>query len=143
VARSKFDYRFISLFGDTETKCNEGWKYQGGFEGYSDHVQQIVSDFDHVCVHPDTWRKVRPASAAGVHLLLKAVQLCRPVGENDNVERLATRLREAFFVEARDIARSDVQMELVEELELYRSAIDEHLANGTAFAALCRPLPGC
>lgn len=130
-----FDYRFISLFGDTETKFNTGWKDRGGFDGYAAHVAEIASRFDHITLHPDVWRKVRPVSSGGAHLLLKAVQLCSGDGDNDDVERLAGRLRRAFFVEARDISRFDVQMELVEELGLLRSAIEGHLADGTAFAA--------
>ncbi len=133
-----FDYRFISLFGDTKTKFNTGWKDRGGFEGYGAHVAEIASRFDHIVLHPDVWTKVRPVSSGGVHLLLKAAELCSRGGDNDDVERLAGRLRRAFFVEARDIARREVQMELVDELELSRSAIEGHLADGTAFAAWSR-----
>lgn len=91
----RIDYRFIPLFGDTQTKFRDGWKDRGGFEAYAAHVEEILSGFEHVEFNPDTWRKVRPVSSAGVHVLLKALQLCSPVGENDNVERLAWRLREA------------------------------------------------
>lgn len=132
------DYRFIPLFGDTETKFMDGWKDRGGFDGYAAHVEGVLSDFEHVTLNPDTWTKVRPASSAGAHLLLKAVQLCSPAGDTVVVERLAWRLRQAFFVEAKNIARTDVQMELVEELELPRSVIEGSLTDGTAFAALCR-----
>lgn len=132
----RIDYRFIPLFADTQTKFKAGWKDRGGFEGYADYVQDVVSQFDHVVLNPDTWRRTRPASSLAAHLLLKAVHLCSSTGETGDVERMAWRLREAFFVEARDISRAEVHMDLVAELGLSRDAIRERLSDGTAFAAL-------
>lgn len=134
--RVTLDYRCLPLFADTRTKFLEGWKDRGGFEGYADHVGEVVAQFDHVELNPDAWRKVRPASCLGPHLLLKAAHLCSPDGAYDLVERLAWRLRTAFFVEARDIALAGVRGEIIEELGLPGKTIQARLDDGTAFAAL-------
>lgn len=132
------DYRYISIFGDTQAKFTEGWKDRGGFKGYADHVSEAIAGFDHIELNADAWRQVRPASSGPAHLLLKAVQLACPGKANENVERLAWALRLAFFAHARDIARTDVQMEIVDELALPREAIETALNDGAAFAALSR-----
>lgn len=130
------DYRFISIFGDTQSKFADGWKDRGGFEGYAAHVGEAVADFDHIELNANAWRKVCPASSAPAHLLLKAVQLACPGPASKNVERLAWALRLAFFAHARDIASTRVHNEILDELGLPRGAIDKALADGTAFAAL-------
>lgn len=130
------DYRCISIFGDTEGKFAIGWKDRGGFEAYAAHVQDVISEFDHVKVHKDTWSKVRPASSSGIHLLIKAAQLALGAKGNKDVERLTWALRQAFFVEARDVANFDVQMDIIKSLELPGDNIRQHLKDGTAFAAL-------
>lgn len=130
------DYRFISIFGDTQTKFAGGWKDRGGFEGYAAHVGEAMTGFDHIELSADAWRAVRPASSAPAHLLLKAVQLTCPGPANENVERLAWALRLAFFADARDIASTGVQGEILDELGLPRGDIETALGDGTAFAAL-------
>jgi predicted DsbA family dithiol-disulfide isomerase len=130
------DYRCISIFGDTEGKFAVGWKDRGGFEAYAAHVQDVVSGFEHIEIHKDTWSMVRPASSIGVHLLIKAVQLVLDTDGKAGVERLTWGLREAFFAEAQDIANIEVQMEIIKSLGLPGEDIRQRLFDGTAFAAL-------
>ncbi len=129
----EIDFRFIQVFGNTQLKIGEGWKDRGGFEGYDDHVREIAERFLHVDVHPGLWRKTRPASSAGPHLLLKAVQLAYCAG----LERTAWAFRQAFFKEALDIADTEVQWRIAGELDLPLKDIEAALRNGTAMAALC------
>ena len=142
------DCHFIPVFGDTAEKIGRGWKDRGGFAGYSRHVLETAERFPHVQVHPDVWTRNIPPSSAGCHLALKAAQrLCdRGVapqgslaqhGGRPLVEEYAWRLREAFFVELRNIAERAVQLEVAESLNVPLDAMRKEIDDGTAFAALC------
>jgi hypothetical protein len=142
------DSHFIPVFGNTAEKIGEGWKDRGGFVGYSRHVVETVKRFPHVQIHPDVWTKNIPASSAGCHLALKAVQrLCdrgitpqgplAQYGRRSLVEEYAWRLREAFFVRLRNVAERAVQRELAESLGIPLDALQAEVDDGTAFAALC------
>ncbi|OHC73429.1 MAG: hypothetical protein A3G18_04990 [Rhodospirillales bacterium RIFCSPLOWO2_12_FULL_58_28] len=127
------DLRFISIFGNTRLKINDGWKNRGGFEGYDDHVREVAERFPHVNVHNELWRKTRPASSASPHLFLKAVQLADSTG----LEKTAWAFRQAFFKDALDIADTEVQWRIAGELDIPPKDIKATLKNGTAMAALC------
>jgi hypothetical protein len=68
------DYRFCSVFGDTANKIGVGWAERDGYVGFSKHVQDSASAFDHITIHPEVWQRCRPASSAPAHLVMKAVQ---------------------------------------------------------------------
>ncbi len=127
------DFRFISVFGNTQLKIGDGWKDRRGFDGYDDHVHEIAKSFLHIDVYPQLWRKTRPASSASPHLFLKAVHLA----DGEGLEKTAWAFRKAFFKEALDIADTDVQWRIADELDLPIRDIEEALKNGTAMAALC------
>lgn len=128
------DHRTISLFADTETKFAEGWKDRGGFEGYAGHVAEVAESFDHIELHPNIWRKTRPASSSGIHLILKAIGLA--TGDELQVQKTATALRTAFFAEGKDIANVQIQRDVIESLGLSWNDLTPFLENGSAFAAL-------
>lgn len=126
--------RACDSFGNTATKIGEGWKDKGGWEGYANHVAEVASRFDHVTLHPDVWRKVRPASSHSPHLLLKALAI---VGTpHDLQERAAWSLREAFFSRAADIGGWDVQREVLTAVGVPIGPLDGAIRDGSAFAAL-------
>lgn len=129
----EMDYRYISVFGHTESKIGGGWKDRGGFEGYNAHVQNVADNFAHVNIHPELWSKARPASSASPHEFLKAVQL---VSGNATFEQLTWSLRKAFFEEARDIADRDVLWTIAEQHALDLAALKAVLKRGHAMAAL-------
>jgi len=102
-------------------------------------VTAVGARFDHVRIHPDVWRKVRPRSSGAAHLFLKAVALSHeaPVPlEESAVFRTARALRQAFFAEAKDIAQWGEQAAVAETLGLDIGAIEAALRSGAAMAAL-------
>jgi len=100
------------------------------------------------------WLDDAPVSSASPHLFLKAIQHLIGTGTlpargagataGRNVfEELMWRLRLAFFRDARNIARQDVQFELAAGLGLPLAPIRSALEDGTAMAELCRDLELC
>jgi predicted DsbA family dithiol-disulfide isomerase len=133
------EYRFVSVFGSTAQKIGAGWAERGGFSGYARHMESVAARFPHVTVSPDAWERVRPASSTSPHLFLKAVQLLSadsPAAALERFEAAAWALRVAFFRDARDIARREVQLEVAEALALPVGQLEASLADGRAFAAL-------
>lgn len=125
--------RVVDSFADTEEKIGRGWQEKGGWEGYADHVSEIAARFDHITVHPEAWRKVRPASSHSPHLLLKALEVAG--GDESLQGKAAWLLRRAFFAEAADIGLWDVQREVL-GAELDIGPAEAAIRNGRAFAAL-------
>ena len=69
----------------------------------------------------------------GIHLVLKATELAETSLE---MTRLSRALREAFFVDARDVGDLGVCLEVAQELGLALAELKRHLSSGTAMAAL-------
>jgi predicted DsbA family dithiol-disulfide isomerase len=133
-------FHFCQVFDDTERKIGEGWSDRGGFEGYADHVASVVASYDHVLLHPDAWRRVRPRTSLSAHLLLHAVGALEAGGElaPGSMERTMEATRAAFFEQGRDISRQSELMAVAEELDLSRAAVERTLDSGEAQAALAR-----
>jgi len=134
----EIEHRFCSVFGDCAAKVGIGWQDRGGYDGFAAHVREVVEATDDVKVHPDLWVKTRPASSESAHLVVKACQLLEARGDVDAGagEALASALRQAFFGDARDIARWHVQVDVVESLDIPVSSIEAELRSGAAYAAL-------
>ncbi len=92
-----------------------GWHRRGGFEGYANHVREVVEKFEHVELHPDVWTKCAPPGSLSIHQVLKAVALAT---DEDRASELAWRLRLAFFRDCRDVARLDEQLAVAGELDV-------------------------
>jgi predicted DsbA family dithiol-disulfide isomerase len=138
----QIEHRFCSVFGHTARKIDANWKDKGGYEGFNAHLRQVAERFPHVAVHPGIWRQTRPASSASPHLFMKAVQQWDEDAANrapaaaaifDPVMRA---LRSAFFRDARDISRWDVQCEIARALGADIGGIEARIHSGMAFAAL-------
>lgn len=143
----QIEHRFIPIFGSTAERVGSRWEKKGGFAAYAKHVQEAAGAFDHAPVHADVWLRVAPAGSLGPHAFVRAAALLAAEGVVDDapseefggrtvVDELAWRLRCAFFRDARDIARLDVQRGIAEDLELPITSISDRLADGTALAAL-------
>jgi predicted DsbA family dithiol-disulfide isomerase len=131
------EHRFCSVFGDAHGKIAKGWGERGGFDGFADHVHEVAGRFD-MTLHADLWRAVRPTSSDCAHLVVKACQLAEAEGaiEAGAHAALATALREAFFVQGRDISSHTVRIEVAGEQGLPTDALLERLECGAAHAAL-------
>ena len=123
----------VDVFGDTATKMASSWHSRGGVEGFAVHVREAAADHETAPTHPDLWTQVRPATSANAHLLLKATERAN---STETMVRLALALREAFFVDARNIGELEVCLAVADELELDRAALSRELASGAAMAAL-------
>lgn len=136
--RLKVVRRVCDSFGDTQKKIGEGWREKGGWDAYADHVSEIAGRFDHIALHADVWRRVRPASSHSPHLLLKALEIA---GADEDLQgRAAWALREAFFANAADIGHWDVPREVLRTAGVETDAAEEAIRDGRAFAALAADL---
>jgi len=140
------NYRFISLFGNTE-KCIGQNEKRGGFQRYSTAVKKIASNFGHVTVHPEIWQGQVPPSSLPAHLYLNAVKLlehektisAKPLDNFEGrslFEEFVWRLRLAFFRHNRDIAAKTVLVNEAAALGIPIDAIESQIESGRAHAAL-------
>ncbi len=142
-AEVQLRHRFCNVFGDAREKIATGWRDRESFAGYARHVAAIAARFPHISVHPDVWTRVRPATSLSPHLFLHAVRLYEgqsgiphdPLGLS-LFEQAMKALREAFFVNARDIATASVQADVARALGIDPDALRPFYDDGTANAAL-------
>lgn len=131
--RVTFVPRFCPVFGDTVRKMEVQWGAKGGHDGFAAHLMDVAAGFPELPVNPAIWRTVRPASSLSPHLLLKAVALgCGA----DVFDRAAIGMRQAFFVDARDIGTRAVQLEVAAAAGADLDVVAAVLADGRAHAAL-------
>ena len=147
AGRVAVELRFVPVFGNVSRKMAQGWEERGGIQGYADHVRTVVEDFDHVDIDPQTWTRTVPSGSWSAHMMVRAAGLLIDDGAVDGqgvealegrtrLEELARRLRLAFFRDGRDIARTDVQLPLAEDLGFPVEAIRARLDDGSALATL-------
>ncbi len=145
--RVQLDYRFVPVFGSVRSKIEGGWAGRGGLDGYAGHVRQVAERFDHVELHEDVWKRVVPSSSLGSHTFLRAAALLIDEGaagggrvgadpERPLLDQLAWELRLAFFRDARDVARLDVQLDVARSLGLSSDDLRVRIEDGRALAAL-------
>lgn len=131
-------HRYVDIFGDTQAKIPAAWGKSDGFEKFHAHVAKSVQGFDETDIHADIWSSTRPRSSMQAHLFLKAVGVAS--GEAA-LEAAAARVRQAFFLEAIDIASLENLLELATSVDgIERRAVEESLDNGSAIAALSSDL---
>jgi predicted DsbA family dithiol-disulfide isomerase len=126
-------HRYLDVFGDAHRKILRQWGESDGFEKFGAHVVKSADPFEGLKVNPDTWKKVRPRSSLQAHLFIKAVAL---VTDDTLVEPVALRIRQAFFVEARDINDYSTLIECAEAEKIDEQLLKSALRDGSAIAAL-------
>ena len=134
----ELQHRFCPVFGDVPGKIATNWQSRGGYDGFADHVQHAGMAFPELTLHPELWRKVRPASSLSPHLFLKALECAEKDGHcaPGTFERGLTIMREAFFVHGLDVARNDIHREIAQKLGLDMAVAQRYLDDGDAHAAL-------
>lgn len=131
--RVELRYYYVDIFGDVPQKIQNQWSERGGYEAFGAHVLHSAEKFDQAPVNPVIWNKVKPATSANAHLILKAVEI--GYGKRKSIE-MALKLRRAFFVDAQDIGNLDSLCELVTAEGLDHDQINCSVHDGTAMAAL-------
>jgi predicted DsbA family dithiol-disulfide isomerase len=134
----RFQPRFCSVFGDTARKITTTWAAKGEYAGFNAHLRHAAEAFPEIRLNPDIWLTVRPASSTGAHLFLKAVLLAEQAGQctEGSMEKVMTGLRQAFFEQARDIARWTVQCDVAGQAGVDPATVEALIHDGSAFAAL-------
>ena len=123
----------VNVFGDTAAKMARQWASRGGFDGFAEHVHESAAAYETAMVHPDLWRKVRPATSANAHLLLKAAEI---VDSADAMITMASRIRRAFFVDAVEVGLLPALLEVATDAGLDAASLNEAILSGRAPAAL-------
>jgi predicted DsbA family dithiol-disulfide isomerase len=126
------DYRFCSVFGDTKHKIGKGWAQRDGYSGFGNHLREAVAEFDHINLHPEIWKRTRPASSTPSHILLKAVQRV----DQRQCKALMLELRSAFFERCLDISRWSVLAASLEVVGISVNDVRELIDSGVAYADL-------
>ena len=135
AAKVTIDYRFFPVFGDVAGKLRTQWQERGGIKGYQHHVQSVAADFPHLHLHPDVWHIATPSSSLPAHLYLAAAGL---VGHP--LEPLLNAMRQAFFVDGRDIANQGTLDGIISEQGLSLTAVRNEIHSGNAFARLAEDM---
>lgn len=139
-------YRFCPLFAAAQRRVDEQWGTRGGYTGFNHHLRELSAGWSHVHLHPGVWLQAQPTSSTGVHALLKAVEILARAGEwgasganaggRSRYEEFIWQMRTAFFRDALDISRRDVQQQVLTALDIPPAAAFALVDNGAAFAAL-------
>jgi predicted DsbA family dithiol-disulfide isomerase len=136
------EHHFIPIFGNAREKLDLRWRDRGGLAGYSAHVREAASKFDHITVHPDIWTQVVPTSSTSCHLFLHAIQLLEIEGLIDrsqqSFDKATWAFRSAFFTQLADISDRQVQFEIAAKLGLPIDLIQAQIDSGEAYALLSR-----
>lgn len=138
----QIEHHFVSVFGSAREKLEHRWRDRGGLQGYSDHVQELVTQFNYITVHPDLWINLAPSSSTSCHLFLQGIRLLQRKGlvekEQDVLDRAIRAFREAFFVRLENISDRTVQFGVAESLGLPIAAIEAEINSGDAYAELSK-----
>ena len=122
----------LAVFGDTAHKIDSGWSARGGYAGFRDHLHALATEFDHIHLHPEIWRSVRPASSMPAHLLLKAVQRIDPA----QYPAVLRALRRDFFERGLDISQRSVLQDSLRCIDVDVDQVQALMDSGVAHADL-------
>jgi len=132
------DYHFFPVFGDVPGKMKKSWGDRGGVETYNAHVQSVADKCEHIHITADVWVKNTPQSSLPSHLFLSAAKNAEAHGlaEKGAFARYMRKIREAFFVEARDISNRMELLAIAEQAGLPIDVIRSSVDSGKAHAAI-------
>ncbi len=123
----------VNVFGDTVNRIGKKWCDRGGYAGFAEHVEESAAPYESAPVNPGAWRDVRPYTSAVAHLTLNAAELTKTP---EDARKLAVRLRSSFFVEALDIGKIDVVLDIACDAGFDRTDLMSAIESGQAYAAL-------
>ena len=126
-------YQFIDIFGDAHTRIEKQWAKKGTYEGFADHVVKSAAPYESATVNNKIWNHIRPTTSANAHLAIKAVELTHDPSIATN---FALTLRNAFFIDAKDISDLDTIYAIARNNSLDTQKIQHSITCGTAMAAL-------
>ncbi len=126
-------YHYLDVFGDAINKIPTQWRDKGSYEGFSAHVIESASVYEDAHINKDIWSRIRPASSANTHLVLKAIELS--YSSQQSIE-LALKFRQSFFVDAQDISNIDTLFAIIEEAGLDSALVNKTMLDGSAMSAL-------
>ncbi|WP_444993856.1 DsbA family oxidoreductase [Aliikangiella sp. IMCC44359] len=132
-SKIELQYHYIDVFGDTKNKIQTQWRERGGYRGFAQHIRESAAPYKNAPVSTKIWNDVRPMTSANAHLVLKAAEI---VVEGTNCAELAFKIRNAFFIDAKDISQFSVLYEIVEACALDIEKIDNCIGDGSAMASL-------
>ena len=133
------EHRIVPVFGSFPQRFAPGGKWaKAGVEGRIAATRRVAAKHGYPQVTGEVWSKHAVTSSWAPSLAIKAVtdlerrELCKP----ETCGLYTWRLREAFFIDERNITERGVQLEVAEELGLARELIERRLDDGTAIALL-------
>lgn len=125
--------RYIDVFGNTALKFEQQWAQRGGLPAFAQHVQESVQGHDSAPVHSANWVSNVPTTSANAHQYIRAVTLT--AGEQA-ASAFARSIREAFFLDGRDVSCENVLAECLQAQALDAKSITASIRDGSALAAL-------
>lgn len=131
--RIRLNFHYINLFGDTVHRMENQWASKGGFDGFAQHVKEVVEPYDNAPVHSKIWQKAKPKTSGHAHLIFKAVGL---IHGSDIAGQFARKVRSLFFENCEDIGRQDVLLDIALNEGLVTPELELSLVDGRAMAAL-------
>jgi len=139
-----FNYRFFSLFGDTQTRIGQGWSEKGGFSGFYKHVAKVCEGHQHLSLNPSLWSETcRPLSSAPAHLMIQTVDILlqqdSSLEEKNNsdrsiLEQYICEVRRAFFEQGLNIGEQKILFDIASKLGLNTNDMQSILDSGQALA---------
>jgi predicted DsbA family dithiol-disulfide isomerase len=132
------EHHVVPVFGSIPWRLKEGSWASAGIEGRVQATRSIAAQHGRSDVSGECWVRDCPVSSWSAGVAVEAVLLLEREGRAPRGAGAAYHhlLRERFFVCAENVARRDVQLSIAEELALPRSALEAHLDDGSAIAAL-------
>lgn len=128
-------HHYLNLFGDTASRITDQWSGRGEYEGFGLHVVESAAPYIAEPLNSDIWSKVRPATSANAHLVIKATEVIESAAAS---AELAVLIRRSFFSAGLNICLLPVLFEIASDAGLDVTQIRTSLDDGTAAAALMR-----
>lgn len=133
----KIHHRYVDIFGDARSKIPAQWGKDDGYQKFHDHILHSAQPYEHCCIHPDIWTRVRPNSSITAHLVLKAIAI---VADESQVDTMSRQMREQFFTRAVDIGNLEILLNMSVDIGVSRKDLLSVLQDGQAMAALSADL---
>lgn len=136
--RLRADYHVVPVFGSVGWRFREGPWAEAGVEGRVAATARVAASFGHPEVTGEVWRSACPASSWGPGTALKAVSVLQDAGlvGPQAFAHYQWALREAFFVDNRNVSERTAQLEVAEQCHIPRAPMCAALDDGRALALL-------